>query len=81
MAQAERTLSKRNGEIIRADNLTLGERIDAIRLATHEAHTARIAEARRAFETRIVDLVQARIDHAVDGILGEWRATAIFGVR
>jgi hypothetical protein len=76
MAQAESKHStpKRNGtgtEIIHASALTLGERIDAIREATHEAHTARIAEARRAFETRIVDLVQARIDHAIDGILGE----------
>jgi hypothetical protein len=76
MAQAERTPttrapSKGNGEIILAHNLTLGERIDAIRIATHEAHAARIAEARRAFETRIVDLVQARIDQVIAGVLGE----------
>jgi hypothetical protein len=74
MAQAEskHSTAKRNGtgtEIIHAS--ALRERIDAIRVATHEAHTARIAEARRAFETRIVDLVQTRIDHAIDGILGE----------
>jgi hypothetical protein len=71
MAQAEskHSTAKRNGtgtEIMHAS-----ARIDAIRIATHEAHTARIAEARRAFETRIVDLVQARIDHAIDDILGE----------
>jgi hypothetical protein len=75
MTQAEkspttsRAPSKRNGEIIRAD-LTLGERMDAVRLATAEVHTTRIMEARRAFE-RIVDAIQARIDHAIDGILGE----------
>jgi hypothetical protein len=64
---------KRNGTelIVQAEGLSLGERIDAIRIASHEAHAARIAEARRAFETRIVDFVQARIDHAIDGILGE----------
>jgi hypothetical protein len=64
-------MSKRNGtEIIKANGLTLGERINAIRLATHEAHASRIAEARQAFETRLVDLVQTRIDQVIDGVLG-----------
>ena len=45
--------------------------MDAVRLATLEARSNRIAEARRAFEKRIVDAIQARIDHAIDGILGE----------
>jgi hypothetical protein len=76
MAQAETNGStKRHGNgtalIHNANALTLGERMDAIREATAEAHTARVAEARRAFETRIVDLVQSRIDHVIDGILGE----------
>jgi hypothetical protein len=57
--ESKSTKSKRNGAelIVQAEGLSLAERVDATRLATHEAHTARIAEARRAFETRIVDLV------------------------
>jgi hypothetical protein len=66
------TTSKRSGPVIlHASALTLAERMDAIREATADAHAARVAEARRAFETRIVDAIQARIDHAIDGILGE----------
>jgi hypothetical protein len=56
-------------ELVQATGLTLGERIDAIRLATHEAHANRIAEVRQAFETRIVDLIQSRIDLVIDGVL------------
>jgi hypothetical protein len=78
MSQAEtkpttKPSPRRNGTelIVQAENLTLGERMDIVRAATHEAHSARIAEARRAFEKRIVDAIQARIDHAIDGIVGE----------
>jgi hypothetical protein len=77
MSQAEtkptKGSPKRNGAelIVQAEGLTLAERMDAIREATHDAHAARVAEARRAFETRIVDLVQARVDHVLDGVLGE----------
>jgi hypothetical protein len=70
--ESKTTTSKRTGTaIVLANALTPGERMDAIREATHEAHTTRVAEARKAFETRIVDLVQGRIDHVIDGILGE----------
>jgi hypothetical protein len=78
MSQAEikattKASPKRNGTelIIQAEGLSLAERMDAIREATADAHAARVAEARRAFETRIADLVQARVDHVLDGILGE----------
>ena len=74
MSQAEtKGTTKRTGttQIIEAHALTIGERMDIIRDATAEAHAARIAEARRAFETRIVDLVQSRVAHVIDGIIGE----------
>jgi hypothetical protein len=65
--------TKRNGTelIVQAEGLSLGERMDIIRAATADSHAARVAEAPRAFESRIVDLVQARVDHVLDGILGE----------
>jgi hypothetical protein len=45
--------------------------MDAIREATQDAHAARIAEARRNFERRAVEMIESRVDHILDGILGE----------
>jgi hypothetical protein len=48
------TTSKRTGTaIVHATGLTLAERMDLIREGTADSHAARIAEARRAFESAL----------------------------
>jgi hypothetical protein len=70
-AESKHTPKRASTAIVAANGLTLDERMSAIRLATHEAHEARIRQARDAFEQRLVDMIACRAHAVLDGLVGE----------
>jgi hypothetical protein len=78
MSQAEvkpttKASPKRNSAELLAPGevVSLNARIEELPPATRDEHVARIAEARRAFERRIVDIVITRLNLTIDGLAGE----------